>query len=502
MDSRWQYRLRTIVGTIVLTAVAVIVTNLSVVHNSWARMPYFGRPAPEPLAASEVSFVILTTIVVMFVAMWPLFKPRPRRLLDTVLLTQKRVVLAMIGLAALGYFNYTYQLPRTTLMLTTVALLVALPLFMVSVRKRPRSQSRAVIVGDDPEAMQSLLAATELPILGYVSPASSYGPENVAPQRVTMADGGAVERTLDALPCLGGLARLEDVFVTHDVDTALLAFSSTDREDFFGTLEACHDHGVNAMVHRDHADHVLTDTIAGGALLAVDLEPLDWQEHAVKRLFDIAFAGVGLLVLSPVIILISVAIKLDDGGPILYSQQRTATFGTTFLIHKFRSMTPEEADSAPDADEEDRVTRVGRVLRRTHFDEIPQLWAILTGKMSVVGPRAVWTDEEAFLETETNAWHKRWFIKPGLTGLAQINDATSAEADDKLRYDLQYIRQQSFWFDLQIVIRQLWTVWADAVGFVLGFENEESTAGGVNSDGGMERTPTEDDDSLNEIRSE
>jgi len=125
-------------------------------------------------------------------------------------------------------------------------------------------------------------------------------------------------------------------------------------------------------------------------------------------------------------------------------------------------MIPEGASAAPvDDDANDRITRVGRVLRKTHMDEIPQLWSILVGDMSVVGPRAAWTEEELVLERETEAWRKRWFVKPGLTGLAQINDAKSTDPDAKLRYDIQYIREQSFWGDVMIVVRQLWKVGID-----------------------------------------
>ena len=474
MNGRWRYRILSVLGTVLLTATAVVVTNLSAVHTAFDGVPYFGGPAPETLSTGELSFAIVTTLVVVVVAMWPLFKPRPRRILDTILLTQKRVFLAMVGLAALGYFNYSYRLPRTTLMLTTIALFVALPLFMITIRQRPREGHQAVIVGDDPEAMESLVEATEMDVLGYVSPPSAYAPEGVEPRAVGLADGGNVKSKLDLLPCLGGLARLEEAFVEHDVDTALLAFAETDREEFFGTLEHCHDHGVNALVHHDHADHVLTNDFTGGELLEVDLEPWDWQDYVLKRVFDVAFAGVGLLVALPLILVISIAIKLDDGGPILYRQERTAEFGRTFTIHKFRSMSPDNEDTSPDSEEEYRVTRVGRALRKTHLDEIPQLWAILVGRMSVVGPRAVWTDEELHLEEETTRWRKRWFIKPGLTGLAQIHDATSADAADKLRYDLEYIRRQSFWFDLKIVVRQLWKVGKDGVAFVVGNEAAEA----------------------------
>jgi len=230
MNRGWRYRLTSVVGTVVLTLVAVFVTNLRPVHEAFARVPYFGRPAPEVLASGDVPFVAGTALVVVLGSMWPLFKPRPRRILDTLLVTQKRVLLAMVGLAALGYFNYSYRLPRTTLMLTTAALFVLLPLYMAVVRRPEQSTSRAIIVGDDPEAMESLLGATDLPVLGYVSPPSVYAPEGIEPERVSIADGGQTVNRLDELPCLGGLARLDEVIVEEDIDTALLAFTATDRE--------------------------------------------------------------------------------------------------------------------------------------------------------------------------------------------------------------------------------------------------------------------------------
>ncbi len=161
------------------------------------------------------------------------------------------------------------------------------------------------------------------------------------------------------------------------------------------------------------------------------------------------------------------AIKIDDGGSVLYTQERTAVFGETFDVYKFRSMIPEGESTEPVDDEgSDRITRVGRVLRQTHFDEIPQLWSIFVGHMSVVGPRAVWTKEESLLEAEQKSWRKRWFVKPGLTGLAQVNNVKSTNPHHKLQYDLQYVRKQSFWDDTIIIVRQIWMVLADVAGLV------------------------------------
>jgi lipopolysaccharide/colanic/teichoic acid biosynthesis glycosyltransferase len=471
MASGWRYRVASVCGTAVLTAVAVTVINYPGIQNAFALVPYFGRPAPAVLSNGTLVWSILTTLVVTLAALWPVFKPRPRRILDTILLTQKRVVLSMIGLAALGYFNYSYRLPRATLMLTTAFLLVVLPLYTVAIRRRPQSTSRGIIVGDDPEAMADILAATDIPILGYVSPPSSFAVGSEPPaERVELSDGGTVESRLDALQSLGGLSRLDEVFVKHDIDTALLAFAETDRAEFFGTLDACAEHGVTAMVHRDHAEDVLTAGVGGGDLVEVDLEPWDWQNYVVKRTFDVAFAGLGLLIFSPVIALLAAVIKLDSPGPVLYSQDRTAEFGETFTVFKLRSMIPDaEAKSGAKLSEEDRgerdprVTRVGRFIRRTHLDEIPQLWSILVGDMSVVGPRPERPELDVDMERGADEWRSRWFVKPGLTGLAQINDATGHDPQEKLRYDVEYIRRQSFWFDLKIVVRQIWQVLGDFV---------------------------------------
>jgi lipopolysaccharide/colanic/teichoic acid biosynthesis glycosyltransferase len=375
-------------------------------------------------------------------------------------------MVAMFALAAVGYFDYTYRLPRTTLIAITPVLLVVLPAWFVWIRRRPTAEAdRVIVVGDDPAEIERLAGDVDVPLLGYLCPTSSF--DSVAESEesravaTAVADGGGRIRGLDRL---GGLSRIEDVLVEYDVDTAVLAFEHTDRAEFFGALDACYEHGVAAKVHREHADRVLTDDDDVGTLVDVDVEPWDVQDHVLKRGFDVTFSLFGLIALSPIIAAIAAAIKLDDGGPILYNQERTAVFGETFDVYKFRSMAPESESVEPVDDESNnRITRVGRFLRQTHLDEIPQLWSILVGDMSVVGPRAVWTDEESLLEAQERSWRKRWFVKPGLTGLAQVNGAKSTEPEEKLRYDLQYVKRQSFSYDIKLVTRQIWKVGADVV---------------------------------------
>ena len=468
MLSGWQYRLRSVGGVAVITALVVAVANSTVAHALLTRLPVVGRLAADAPLGAELVFEMVTTVVIVTAAFLPLYKPRPRRILDTVALTQKRVMVAMVTLAAIGYFDYTYRLPRATLIAITPLLLVTLPAWFVWIRQRPNGDAeRAIIVGDDPSSIEELAADIDIPLLGYLCPTSAYRTTNSPNPVAAVADGGF---QLNGLDRLGGLSRIEDVLVEYDIDTVVLTFEHTDRAEFFGALDACYEHGVDVLVHRDHADQVLTADTNVGTLVSVDIEPWDIQDHILKRSFDVLFSLVGLLMLSPVICVIAVAIKLDDGGSILYSQERTAVFGETFEVFKFRSMieNAEDETGATISDEDDggmdpRVTRVGRVLRQTHLDEIPQLWAVLKGDMSVVGPRPERPELDSDIQSGLVDWRKRWFVKPGLTGLAQVNDVTGAEPDAKLRYDLQYVKHQSFTYDMKLVVRQIWKVMVDVL---------------------------------------
>jgi lipopolysaccharide/colanic/teichoic acid biosynthesis glycosyltransferase len=470
MDAGWQYRLGGVVGTVVLTLLAVSIADSFVVQQLFSLFPVIGRlPFETPTEPPFLSKTLIAAGVVTLM-LAPLYKPQPRRILDIGLQTYRRLAVAILALATIGYFDLSFRLPRGTLLVMSAILAVVLPAWFVAIRRRPHpGGNRTIIIGDDPETMNDILESVEGNVIGYVSPPSAYfgeeAPRVTAPE---LADGGEPTE-LDELACLGGLSRLDEVLVEYDVGTAVLAFARPDRGEFFGALDSCYEHGVAARVHRENADVVLTSGSMEGDLVDINLEPWDWQDHVVKRLFDVAFAGTGLVVLSPVIVLIAVAIKLDSPGPVLYRQTRTAAFGDTFTVAKFRSMvTDAEAESGAKLSEEDegghdpRVTRVGHVLRQTHIDEIPQLLAILRGKMSVVGPRPERPELEGEMEQDADDWRRRWFVKPGLTGLAQINGVTAFEPEQKLRYDVAYIREQSFWYDLKIVIRQVWLVLSDA----------------------------------------
>jgi lipopolysaccharide/colanic/teichoic acid biosynthesis glycosyltransferase len=185
----------------------------------------------------------------------------------------------------------------------------------------------------------------------------------------------------------------------------------------------------------------------------------------IKRAFDIALSGIGLIGSAPLWALFAAAIKLEDGGPVFYAQERVGRAGRPFRALKFRSMRPdaEALVGAVQATEHDpRVTRVGRVMRATAMDELPQLWNIFRGDMSFVGPRALRPGE---IEREGDrlvpleavpGYEMRITVRPGLTGIAQVYAARDVSRRQKFRSDRLYIHKRSMGLDLRLILLSFW----------------------------------------------
>jgi lipopolysaccharide/colanic/teichoic acid biosynthesis glycosyltransferase len=181
----------------------------------------------------------------------------------------------------------------------------------------------------------------------------------------------------------------------------------------------------------------------------------------LKKLFDIYLSSIGLVFSAPLWLLFSLAIKLEDRGPIFYAQERVGKNGRIFKALKFRSMIPdaEKGVGPVQAVENDpRITRIGKILRATAMDELPQLWNIFKGDMSFVGPRALRPKEKEVHGNpdEMNienvpGYHERLSVRPGLTGMAQVYLPTDALRSEKFEYDLLYIKKQSFLLDLKLI---------------------------------------------------
>lgn len=202
---------------------------------------------------------------------------------------------------------------------------------------------------------------------------------------------------------------------------------------------------------------------AGGQTLIVARGPLSFHDRALKRIFDIAFATLALIALSPVFLAIALAIKLESPGSVFFVQPRIGRRNQLFSVIKFRSMRQDSCDLAgaqSTSRGDPRVTRVGNFIRRTSIDELPQLLNIIKGEMSVVGPRphavSSTAEDRLFWDIDARYWH-RHACRPGLTGLAQIRGLRGATAcvkdlTDRVEADLQYMQGWSLWADIKIVV--------------------------------------------------
>lgn len=182
---------------------------------------------------------------------------------------------------------------------------------------------------------------------------------------------------------------------------------------------------------------------------------------ASKRVFDILLSVVMLILVAPIMLITALVIKLDSSGPVLFKQQRVGKNGKDFTILKYRTMVvnAEKMGTGLDSFANDsRVTKVGKFLRNTSLDELPQLFNILKGDMSFVGPRPPVTYHPYKYENYPPAPKRRFEVKPGVTGFAQINGRNELSWDEKFNFDLFYIENRSFWFDLKIFVLTIFKV--------------------------------------------
>jgi len=204
-----------------------------------------------------------------------------------------------------------------------------------------------------------------------------------------------------------------------------------------------------------------------GIVVSVPSLPLAGvKEPFLKRPLDFVLASVGLLLSAPLWAIVALAIKLEDRGPVFYIQHRWGRYGTKFTVRKFRTMVPnsDEEFGLKQATENDhRITRVGRFLRATGLDELPQLINISRGEMSFVGPRALAVGEIVYdgngsllRYEEIPGFWERLRVRPGLTSISTIYRPKDIHPRLKFRYDLLYVRKQSFWLDLRLIALSFW----------------------------------------------
>jgi exopolysaccharide biosynthesis polyprenyl glycosylphosphotransferase len=278
----------------------------------------------------------------------------------------------------------------------------------------------------------------------------------------------------NGLPILGGTDRLGLVLTQYDIDRVIIAPGGSDAEHILDAIRLVKSLGVNVSVlprlFEVVGSSVEFDQIDGMTLLGVRRYGLSTSSAALKRALDVAGASLLLFLLGPLMLMIALAIKLDSQGPVLFRQRRMGRGNVPFEMLKFRTMI-EGADAQKAAliarneaggglfkiENDPRVTRVGRFVRRTSLDELPQLLNVLRGDMALVGPRPLVIDEDRLVE----GWQRRrLMLTPGMTGLWQIYGSARIPLNEMVKIDYLYGANWSLWLDVKILLR--------TVPFVLG----------------------------------
>jgi exopolysaccharide biosynthesis polyprenyl glycosylphosphotransferase len=275
---------------------------------------------------------------------------------------------------------------------------------------------------------------------------------------------------LDGLPVLGGIGGLRQLIGQTRASCVFVASTAVDAEDVKHVLKARRLDGVEIRVTANFpgtlsATRVTPQSIAGLMALSVNAVRLTRAQAIAKRTFDVAVSAVGLVLIAPLLAVIALAVRLDSAGPVLFRQERVGLHRRRFRLLKFRTMVVgaeamltdlavhNEADGPLFKMRNDpRVTRVGHCLRRYSLDELPQLWNVLMGEMSLVGPRPPLPKEvEAFEDWQLD----RFEVRPGLTGLWQVSGRSELPFDEYVRLDLFYIENWSLAYDLFIVAKTI-----------------------------------------------
>jgi putative colanic acid biosynthesis UDP-glucose lipid carrier transferase len=268
----------------------------------------------------------------------------------------------------------------------------------------------------------------------------------------------------------GNLDQLESIIKNLEIDEVFIALPKTETEKIQKCIAICDGYNIRTRLLPDLNDYTTSSVYINnlGTLPVVNIGhlPLDKKENkTLKRIFDIIFSSVFFLTLGIFIFpLIAFIIKITSKGPVFFKQERWGLNNKKIICYKFRSMIKDSSDIDEDGNynqaykDDPRITKIGKILRKSNMDELPQFWNVLIGNMSVVGPRPHPTPLNVqSIETVDN-YMLRHMVLPGITGLAQVNGCrgetkTTDEMQQRVNFDIYYIHRWNFWLDLQIIIQ-------------------------------------------------
>jgi exopolysaccharide biosynthesis polyprenyl glycosylphosphotransferase len=271
-----------------------------------------------------------------------------------------------------------------------------------------------------------------------------------------------IKAQFDRSRVLGAVDEAYEVAKRHGVSVVILTGPLSTKARILPIIDKCYAEGIDVIAIPDIFEiaprYMQFQMVGTVPVIAFRDHPPIGYHVVVKRFIDIVGSLLGLALLAPLFLIVAVLIKRESPGPVFIAQERIGQNGKPFRLYKFRSMIASAANEPPVKVQpnDSRVTRIGAFIRKTSLDELPQLFNVLKGDMSLVGPRP-----ETFLYVDQyTQWNRRrLYLRPGITGLAQARGVRgNTSIDDKTRYDLEYMEKQSVWFDVKIIVRTIVTL--------------------------------------------
>ncbi|PID60881.1 MAG: undecaprenyl-phosphate glucose phosphotransferase [Ignavibacteriae bacterium] len=277
-----------------------------------------------------------------------------------------------------------------------------------------------------------------------------------------------VGKKFDSIEVLGSVKDIQNVINETKAEEVILALEKHEDDVLIDVIAKCEDANVNLKIVPDLyniiSGQARTTQIYGFPLIDIMPQLMPEWEKKVKRFLDISISFLILAITSPILLIITVAIKIDSKGPVIFKQKRTGLNGKEFNVYKFRSMVHNaEQISGPvwSTKDDPRITKVGKFIRKIRIDEIPQMYNVLKGEMSLVGPRPERPYFVEKLSKEIPLYKRRLKVRPGITGWAQVKHKYDESIEDvqiKLRFDLFYIENMSLRMDMKILFRTIFVV--------------------------------------------
>ncbi len=424
---------------------------------AWLMRIYFKIPLTEDLMTEQQWLVVSHPWLILFssqilfsylMGFYDDLRQVQRR--ELLVLNSIVCILQVFAVTSILFFT-EWMFPRTVILLFGAWNFVGLLSWRAYLSGRFKRKIRRLLIlgrrfGHAKELLGNVIRADGTKIVGIVL-------EYVETER---------EREIE-VPVLGDFSNLEEIVEQHNVDEIIFCSAPSWRDKVLNQLCQLQENlPINIGIFPSTFDITIGKlrhiNIHDTPLIEVKQNPNEPFERFMKRIFDVSSSAVGLLLSSPIMILVSIAIKLTSKGPAFFVQERVGQNGVPFGLFKFRTMVhnAEELIGATLAIPNDpRVTYIGRFLRRFRLDELPQLWNVIKGDMSFVGPRP---ERPVFVEgfqKTVPSYTERHKVKPGLTGLAQVRSFYDTSPENKVKYDLAYIYNYSLSLDLLILLETL-----------------------------------------------